>query len=290
MHVAMLETSEGRLPALKDAEAFYDLRAIDPAYRTEIPYFESLLAADRFSESYFQELLDTARNNGSLEQAAVDGPYRHLIPVRPGKIVALGRNYAAHAKELGNEIPTEPILFYKSPTACIGHEDSIVIKPWYGRVDHEGELAILIGKRATSIAEEDAFDHVAGYTLLNDVTERDLQSIDKKKGHPWFRSKNLDTFCPIGPVITLPSALPWPPEVDLTLTVNGELRQQGNTRQFIFSIPQMLAYISRFMTLEPGDLVSTGTPEGVSALHEGDVVELSVSEIGTLTNSVELQD
>ena len=232
--------------------------------------------------------LDFARTDGRLEDFIIPGPSDFLLPFVPGKIVAVGRNYAAHAKELGNAVPEEPLFFCKSPTACVGSDDPIEIKAWYGRVDFEGELAVVIGAPLKDATEEEAQNAIAGYTLINDVSARDIQNADKERGHPWFRSKNFDTFCPVGPVIALPSALPWPLHVTLETRVNGELRQHGETSNFLFTVPALLAYISKYMTLEPGDLVATGTPEGVGPVADGDLVEISVSEIGVLRNRVSL--
>jgi 5-oxopent-3-ene-1,2,5-tricarboxylate decarboxylase/2-hydroxyhepta-2,4-diene-1,7-dioate isomerase len=160
------------------------------------------------------------------------------------------------------------------------------VKDWYGRVDHEGELAVVIGKRAKDVKAEDARDYIAGYTLVNDVTAREMQKGDKSQGNPWFRSKNLDTFCPVGPVVVLRDTLSWPVKVDIEVTVNGVKRQSSNTGKWIFDLGTVIAYVTKFMTLEPGDLIATGTPEGVAALEPGDEVSVRVPEIGELKNPV----
>jgi 2-keto-4-pentenoate hydratase/2-oxohepta-3-ene-1,7-dioic acid hydratase in catechol pathway len=245
-----------------------------------------MIARGLLNKAAIAEALDALSDAGRLDSCEIAAPSDFLVPIRAGKIVALGRNYAAHAEELGNEVPGEPMLFCKSPSICIADGNDILLRESYGRVDFEGELAFIVGKKATDIRAEDAREYVAGYTLLNDVTERDMQGVAKKKGHPWFRAKNLDTFCPLGPVITLAEDMPWPLHVDIELQVNGETRQQSNTSLFIFDIPTMLAFITRFMTLEPGDIVTTGTPAGVAPIHPGDRIELTVPEIGTLTNAV----
>lgn len=226
------------------------------------------------------------RKHAAMDKCALSGQISFALPYRPGKIIAIGRNYAAHAAETGHDVPAEPIFFSKSPTACIGPDQAIVVRSEYGRVDHEGELAVVIGKTAKNVASEDAFDHIAAYSLMNDVTAREMQRKDIDAGHPWFRSKSLDTFCPFGPYLVLRDALPWPLEVDIECAVNGEVRQHSNTRHFIFKIPELIAYVSRFITLEPGDVISTGTPEGIAALNPGDTVEVRVLEIGVLRNSV----
>ena len=211
---------------------------------------------------------------------------RFLQPLTPRKIIGMGRNYLEHVRELNNDVPPEPLFFAKSPTATIGPEESIVIEPWYGRVDHEGEITVVVGRRCRHVSSADAMNYVAGFTLLNDVTAREMQKRDMDMGHPWFRSKSLDTFCPVGPSITLTASIPLPLELDIAVRVNGEVRQQSNTRQFIYSLPDMIAYVSRHMTLEPGDLIATGTPEGISALKHGDVVEVESPLLGTLRNPV----
>ncbi len=228
-----------------------------------------------------------------FERGEVSGEYyldsepKCEIPLRPRKIVCLGRNYAAHAAETGHEAPKEPVLFSKAPQACIANGAPIRIRPSYGRVDHEGEVALVIGRRAKDISEAEARGVVAGYTLINDVTARDMQQADFNQGLPWFRSKSIDTFCPIGPAVTPTDVISWPLELDLKVEVNGETRQSSNTRRFIFSVPAMLAYITKFMTLEPGDLVATGTPEGIAPLQSGDQVSVIAPELGALTNPVE---
>jgi len=202
-----------------------------------------------------------------------------LAPVTPSKIVCVGRNYRDHAKELGNEVPAEPLLFFKPPSSLLGHKGTVMMPPQAERVDFEGELALVIGKRATKLAADaDWRSYVRGYTIANDVTARDLQ----KKDGQWTRAKGFDTFCPVGPVVS--------DEVDLEkgFTVetrqNGELKQQGCTLDFIFSIPVLLSYITAAITLELGDLLLTGTPAGVGPVKAGDKVEVSIEGLGTLSN------
>ncbi len=200
--------------------------------------------------------------------------------LRPSKIVCVGRNYAAHAAELGNDVPAEPILFLKPPSALIGPGEAIVLPPGAGRVDYEGEVGVLIGRRASRVREKEALDFVKGIVPVNDVTARELQRMDSQ----WTRAKGFDTFCPVGD--------PVPPEkVDLErLTVvtrlNGEERQRGRADQMVFSIPFLISFISHIMTLEPGDLVATGTPEGIGPLAEGDVVEVELPGLSSLVNPV----
>ncbi len=200
-------------------------------------------------------------------------------PVRPSKILCIGRNYADHAAELGHEVPPEPLVFFKPPSALIATGEAIVLPALSERVDFEGELAVVIGTRCRNVAEGDAMGVIAGYTLLNDVTARDLQ----KKDGQWARAKGFDTFAPCGPVVVSDLDIS---DLELKTIVNGEVRQHGRTSQLIFPIPRLIAYISRFCTLEPGDLISTGTPSGVGPLAPGDTVEVWAAGIGSLINPV----
>lgn len=261
------------------------LNSLGEASRAFESIFE-LIAAGKLTTDFLSAVVKAIEQAGRIDEFTIEAPKRFSVPYRPGKIVALGRNYLAHAQETGHDAPTEPILFYKSPTGCVGDGDDVVVRSEFGRVDHEAELALVIGRPLKNIEPGEARDAVAGYTMLNDVTARAMQAADTSKGHPWFRSKNLDTFCPVGPVIVLPGAMGWPVEVDIELRVNGEVRQQSNTSKFIFKIPEMLAYISKFMTLETGDMVTTGTPEGISEVHPGDVMEVRIPEIGVLRSVV----
>jgi len=245
-----------------------------------------LLRAGMLESGRLGEILAAMKRHSLVEKYELRGPLSFELPYRPGKIIAIGRNYAAHAAETGHDVPKEPIFFSKSPTACIGPEQAIVTRTEYGRVDHEGELAVVIGKVSKQVAAADAMDCVAAYTLLNDVTAREMQKKDIDAGHPWFRSKSLDTFCPFGPYLVMRESLPWPLQVEITCKVNGEVRQHSNTGRFIFGIPELIAYVTQFITLEPGDVISTGTPEGISAMLPGDVVEVAVPEIGVLRNPV----
>jgi 2-keto-4-pentenoate hydratase/2-oxohepta-3-ene-1,7-dioic acid hydratase in catechol pathway len=201
------------------------------------------------------------------------------MPVRPTKILCIGRNYADHAAELGHDVPKEPLVFLKPPSALIADGDAIVLPAIAERVDFEGELALVIGTRCRNVSEDEAWGVIGGYTLLNDVTARDLQQKDGQ----WARAKGFDTFAPAGPVV-VPSLDVT--DLELRTLVNGELRQQGRTSQLIFPIPRLIAHLSRFCTLEPGDLVATGTPSGVGPLRPGDVVEVWAPGIGTLRNPV----
>lgn len=204
---------------------------------------------------------------------------RLLPPVTPTKIVCVGRNYREHAKELGNEVPAEPLLFFKPPSSLLAPGGLVQMPKVAERVDYEGELALVIGKRASKLpAGADWRSYVRGYTIANDVTARDLQ----KKDGQWTRAKGFDTFCPVGPFV----ASDVDPVKGLTLEtrVNGEVKQHGSTTDFIFGIPELLTYITAAITLEPGDLVLTGTPSGVGPLKAGDRVEVEITGLGVLSN------
>jgi 2-keto-4-pentenoate hydratase/2-oxohepta-3-ene-1,7-dioic acid hydratase in catechol pathway len=204
-----------------------------------------------------------------------------LAPVTPSKIICVGRNYRDHAKELGNEVPTEPLLFFKPPSSLLAPGGIVRMPAASQRVDFEGELAFVIGKRTSRFkaADSDWRGAIRGYTLANDVTARDLQ---KKEGQ-WTRGKGWDTFCPVGPIVS--DGIDPAAGMVLETRVNGELRQHGSTADFIFTIPQLLEYITQAITLEPGDLVLTGTPAGVGPLAPGDRVEVSVPGLGVLSNT-----
>lgn len=204
----------------------------------------------------------------------------HLLPpVLPGKILCVGRNFVAHAREHDAEVPEVPLLFLKPPSSVIGPGQAIVLPPQSQHVEHEAELAVVIGKRGRWIMAEDVQEHILGYTIANDVSARDLQ----RKDGQWSRAKGFDTFCPIGPWIET--------EFDhadalITCKVNDETRQMGSTRDMVFSVRQLVAFASSVMTLEPGDLLLTGTPAGVGPLQPGDLVEISIDGLGRLSNPV----
>ncbi|MDT7605167.1 MAG: hypothetical protein QOF61_3164 [Acidobacteriota bacterium] len=226
---------------------------------------------------------DVFARNFEPRDAAVRVPLdeaRLVAPCAPTKIVCVGRNYREHAAELGNEMPAEPLLFLKAPSAVIGHRDAITLTPYSERVEHEGELAVVIGRRASNLSDdEDPLLYVLGYTCANDVTARDLQKRDVQ----FTRAKSFDTFFPFGPYVVTDID---PLDVRVETRVNGEVRQRGRTSQMAFSVPFLIRYVSRMMTLEPGDVISTGTPAGVGLLRDGDTVEVEVEGVGTLRNPV----
>ncbi len=209
---------------------------------------------------------------------------RLLAPVIPrSKVVAVGRNYAAHAAELGNDVPEEPLIFLKPNTAVIGPGDQVFYPPQSERVDYEGELAVVIGRICRDVPAEQATDVIFGYTIANDVTARDLQ----KKDGQWSRAKGFDSFCPLGPWIENDlDPQTFADGVSIQTHLNGDLVQDGSTKDLIFDIPTLIAYISSVMTLLPGDVILTGTPEGIGPMQPGDEVEVSIGGLGALTNTV----
>jgi 2-keto-4-pentenoate hydratase/2-oxohepta-3-ene-1,7-dioic acid hydratase in catechol pathway len=204
---------------------------------------------------------------------------------RPGKIVCVGRNYVAHAKELGNAVPEQPLLFLKPPTALIGDGESIVLPRASVQVEHEGEIGVVLGAVLRRAGPDEARSGIAGITCVNDVTARDLQRTDGQ----WTRAKGFDTFCPAGPVVWAPPAGFDLSTLSVACRVNGDVRQQGRAEAMAFDIPFLLSYISQVMTLEPGDLIATGTPAGVGPLVAGDLVEVEIPEVGVLRNIVAAQ-
>jgi 2-keto-4-pentenoate hydratase/2-oxohepta-3-ene-1,7-dioic acid hydratase in catechol pathway len=271
-----------QLPA--DDVTARDEHAIHPHPRTGIIENDEVveLAAD------LPQILGLVSGGGAcgrrnLPRAGAKWPVsevQFLPPVVPTKIVCVGRNYREHAKELGNEAPQEPLIFLKPPSAIIAPGEPIVLPPISERVDYEGELGVIIGRRCRNLRPgDDAFACVAGYTCVNDVTARDLQ----KRDGQWTRGKGFDTFCPFGPVLETSLDLP---ATKVETFVNGISKQSACVSEMIFPVDVIIRFVAQFMTLEPGDVIATGTPAGVGPLARGDVVEVSVSGVGTLRNPV----
>ena len=226
----------------------------------------------------------------SLKTVPADGVRLGPPVARPGKMVCLGKNYADHAAEFDAEIPSSPILFSKAPTSLVGPFDPIVLPRGANIVDGEVELAVVIGKTACRVSESDALQFIAGYTVLNDVTDREAQ----KEGKQWFRAKSADTFCPLGPYLVTPDEIRDPQNLRLCSKVNGSTLQDNNTANMIFKIAHLISFISATMTLEPGDLMSTGTPGGIGSAHKpavvfrpGDIVETAIEGVGAQRARVE---
>ena len=233
----------------------------------------------------------SAINLSSMAEFVIPtGGFRPRQPVfAPQKVIGIGLNYHDHAKEVRKTLPSEPLLFAMYPNAVIGYDDAIVIPAMSDKIDYEAELGVIIGRRGRHIQVEDAIDYVAGYTIVNDVSARDLQSSDSQ----WIRGKSFDTFAPMGPCMVGTSVLGDGDGLDIRLRLNGETMQDSNTRNMVFKVPDLVSYISQIMTLEPGDVISTGTPSGVGVgrkpqvfLKPGDVVEVELEGVGTLRNAV----
>jgi 2-keto-4-pentenoate hydratase/2-oxohepta-3-ene-1,7-dioic acid hydratase in catechol pathway len=285
MRLATIQTPHGpRAAALKKENSYVDLHATDSALPASV-----------------RELLEggagalEAANKAVQRDKAVEYPsaqVRLLPPVTdPRKIVCLGLNYADHAKEGGVPVPKEPVLFSKFATALIGHEDFIVLPAVSQEVDFEAELVIVIGKAGRRLRADRALEHVAGYTVGQDVSARDWQL--KKDGKQWMVGKTFDTFAPVGPLLVTSDEIKDPHGLDIRLQLNGTVMQESNTSQMIFKIAEVVAYLSTVFTLEPGDLIFTGTPAGVGFtrkppvfLKHGDVVEIEIAELGVLRNTV----
>ena len=221
----------------------------------------------------FVDLRNTGQAVGPVDDVTL------LAPVAPRTVMCVGRNYRSHAEEFGNKVPDEPLLFLKPPASIVGPHAEVVYPRIAGRLDPEAELVLVIGRRARHVAEADAWDYIGGYACGNDFTARDIQKSDGQ----WTRGKGFDTFCPVGPWVETEFD---PTNVTVTCTVDGERRQNGNTKDLIFSIPFLIEYITRFTTLEPGDIVLSGTPEGVRQVQPGDTVTVEVEGLGALPNSV----
>ena len=205
------------------------------------------------------------------------GGVRLLAPLEPGNIFCVGRNYTEHAKELGHDLPEEPLIFLKATGSLLEPEGTIRLPQWAGRIDYEGELAVVIGKTCRNVSEQEAPGAIFGLTCLNDVTARDLQNKDGQ----WTRAKGFDTFCPFGPWI-VPSAETNGRKIETRL--NGQVVQSANTDMMIFPVPRLISHISRFATLKPGDVIATGTPAGVGPMQAGDQVEVEIEGVGLLRN------
>lgn len=268
------------------------LHAVESGLPGEPPItsIDDIIASGRCTVAYLGTVLETVARLGIRSDVAIPASAEVTAPLAPGKIIALGQNYREHARELGDTIPDRPVLFGKWPSVAIGPGEPIVIPPGIGRVDHEAELALVIGRTARNIRPGDARAHICGYTCLNDVTARGMQFADRAKSLPWMVAKNYETFCPMGPCVLVADAPDTPEIFDIRGMVNGEVRQHGSTADFIFDIPGVIAYISEILALHPGDVITTGTPSGVGPIVPGDRVEITCEHIGTLTNPVVAAD
>jgi len=265
---------------------FRDGATIKPGVVIHGKHYDASGIVPDYDESFFQSELSHFANkvNESLTEVEI-GPEKFDSPVaRPSKIVCIGLNYASHAKETGAAIPAEPVIFMKSTTALCGPFDEVMIPQHSVKTDWEVELAVVIGKKASYVDEINAMEYVAGYCLHNDISEREFQL---ERGGTWDKGKGCDTFAPMGPYLLTKDEVAQPHNLRLWLSLNGKMMQDSNTADFIFNIPQVVSYVSRFMTLLPGDIISTGTPQGVGLgmnpqvyLKPGDVMELGIDGLG----------
>ncbi len=280
-----LDTEQGQFDFTYVWQLFKDIKNYPRA--PELNFLQIMVEMDYFSKQTFTEVLEAVQVFKKPQELRITGNLNFDVPIaRPQKILCLGRNYRAHAEEWKSTVPDQPMFFSKLPSALLAHEKQIQIPAETGRVDHEIELAVVIGKQAHSVSESKAMEHVAGYTIANDVTARAMQGEDIKKGRPWTLSKGFDTFCPMGPYLVPADAIDNPHNLQMELTVNGVTKQKANTQDMVFKIPQLISHISKYITLQPGDIICTGTPEGTLPIQAGDVVEARIEGLGVLRNSV----
>jgi 2-keto-4-pentenoate hydratase/2-oxohepta-3-ene-1,7-dioic acid hydratase in catechol pathway len=284
MRLATIQTDLGPRTAVLHGDVYIDLHATDPALPAGM---RDLLEE---GSSALRAVEQAMRREKAAEYPAAQAKLLPPVP-DPRKIVCLGLNYADHAKEGGVAVPKDPVLFSKYATALIGINDPIVLPRVSSEVDYEAELVIVVGKRGRHLTPEQAVQHIAGYTVGHDVSARDWQL--KKDGKQWMVGKTFDTFAPTGPWLVTADEIPDPHSLDIRLRLNGQTMQESNTRQMIFRVGQILAYLSTVFTIEPGDLVFTGTPSGVGFarkppvfLKPGDVVEVEIEKLGLLRNPV----
>ncbi len=278
---------ENREIGLEKEGTFYNFSKMDS--KNSFTSLIEMIKNNSFNAAYISDVVQQAENSKSLDTFGISNTVEFDTPLEAcAKILCYGVNYASHAKEGDNPIPDEPIIFTKTPNTLLPHKGVIEFPKKIGRVDHEIELGVVIGKMGKNIPEDKAMDYVAGYTIINDISARKMQFDDLDKSHPWFRSKSYDTFCPVGPYLLPADAISDPHNLDLTLKINGVVKQNSNTSQMIFNIPRLIAFASEILTLNIGDIICTGTPEGISELADGDIVTCEISELGLLSNTVKV--
>jgi 2-keto-4-pentenoate hydratase/2-oxohepta-3-ene-1,7-dioic acid hydratase in catechol pathway len=281
-----VETSKGIFNLTKAFDLYQNAKRVKQPI--VLSFLQVMIELEYFSSQIIHKILNDPWVQSKSEMIKLQSDFHYDLPVaRPSKIICIGNNYQSHAEELKYEIPEELLFFPKAPSSLIPHDAEIIIPHWIeSRVDHEAELAFIIGKTCKNLNPDEAFSSVAGYTILNDVTAREMQKKDIDLKHPWFRSKSIDTFCPIGPYLIPADTVPDPHNLEIRLTVNGKECQYAKTSSMIFKIPEIISNISKFMTLYPGDIIATGTPEGVTPVMNGDIIEISITGFGTLRNRV----
>jgi 2-keto-4-pentenoate hydratase/2-oxohepta-3-ene-1,7-dioic acid hydratase in catechol pathway len=277
---------DGRWINYTKASAAYYLMERDIALipRTTI---EIMIERGLFNTADFSRVFQFVKQHRLEKHVHISNNAELLAPLlRPRKIVALGLNYLQHVKEGSFSVPKEPVIFVKAGSSVIGPGETVRIPRGLGRMDHEVELALVIGKTATEVPRRRAYDYIAGYTICNDVTARGLQTTDINNRHPWFRSKSFDTFTPLGPWIVTTDEIRPPVHLNFECRVNGKLRQKSNTRDLVFDIPAIIESLSRYITLDAGDIISTGTPAGIGSIKHGDTMVCRIQGIGELRNPV----
>ena len=291
-------TIEGRpCIAVDGGDGYVDFGAIIEAhgFRSELTGKDPerriirILSRGMLDETFIREELDWAKRSGNYCFLDVEG-LTPLLPLRPGKIICIARNWAAHAKEGNHETPDEPFYFAKTENSAIGYGEKIPLRAEIGRVDHEGELGVVISKKASRVSNEETSSFILGYTVINDVTARALQRELAGEGRPWYLAKSMDGFAPMGPCIVLCNEAEPLKGKKIRVMVNGEIRQDGSIDDMIFKVPELIEAVSRYITLMPGDIIATGTPAGVSELYDGDEVAVEIDGIGRLVNPVEKID
>lgn len=250
-------------------------------------FLQIMIEMGNFSSKVLLEVIEEVKQFRGLDDLGIRGEVKYDVPIqRPSKILCLGKNYKKHAEEFSQDVPDEPMFFAKLPSALVPNEEYIRLPHGIGRVDHEIELAVVIGQPTYQVGKNEAMDAVAGYTIANDISARVLQKAAKDKGHPWTLSKGVDTFLPIGPYLVPADAIDDPHNLTMELTVNDDTKQKSSTAHMVFKIPDIISYISRYITLQAGDIICTGTPEGVGPIKPGDLVQAKIEELGVLRNPV----
>ncbi|MGH3763456.1 fumarylacetoacetate hydrolase family protein [Actinophytocola sp.] len=294
MRIARLRTADGaRLALGLDGNELVRLDAVLDDCPTDPVELLAWPDRDRVTDQVRAAVADPGTRRRLVDAGAIRGLDDAVLAppvVAPSKVICLALNYHAHAAEGGFVPPERPVLFLKGPNTLCGHGEEVVVPPASRRIDHEGELAVVIGRRARHLSIQDWPRVVAGYTIMNDLTARDLQLADIERGHPWDLSKSFDGYGPTGPWLVSADEVADPQALDLTVTVDGEVRQRASTGEMIFGVGELLRFLSSVLTLEPGDVIATGTPEGIGPVGDGSTVTVTISGIGELRNRIRFAD